>query len=116
MTNKIEPDAEERQKHITSLVNRCIDFVDRNGHILMKEVSPMISVLVLEYKEQDFVIKLLLTGGATPNGACSVEVKYKDKVVFETKGRHMEGVAYDIFTITYIPGEWEKKIPEILQN
>ena len=116
MSNKIEPDAEERQKHVTSLVNRCIDFLDRNGNILMKEVGPMISVLVLGYEEQDFFIKLLLTGGVIPDGACAVEVRYKEEMVFEAKGRHMEGVAYDMFAITYTPGEWEKKIPEIVQN
>ncbi len=116
MTKKIESDAEERQKHLISLVNRCVDFVDRNGQVLIKQVNSIVSVLVMGYKKQDLAIRFLLTGGATPNGACAVEVRYKKEVVFEAKGRHAKAVAHDVVAITYIPGEWEKKIPELLQN
>lgn len=104
MTNKIETDAEEQQEHLTSLVNRCMVFAKRKGKDLSRE-----------YKWQNFLIKHGFRH--TDIGTCLVwcDVRYKNRLVLEASGNHMTGHDgyYNITATIYIPGAWEKKIPEL---
>ncbi len=115
MSKKVEPNAEEQQKHLVNLVNRCLVFTDRKGKVLAKEGTPVTSLLEMKYQGDNLLIKFFASNAAMGNGVCRISVKYKGELVLAAKGRYSIA-AYDIEARIYIPGEWEKKIPESSRN
>ena len=115
MTKKVEPVINEEQAHINVLVNRCLVFTDTNGKVLHKAGNPVTAELEMKYEGKDFVIKFFASSHAMGSGVCRLRVRYKGKLVLVAKGSYMTA-AYDITANTYTPGDWEKKIPEVVHN
>ena len=98
-------------KNLDELAMHCIVFVDRNGTVLEKDGSPMHSTLSMEYKRDPWDISFRVQSQAQGNGSSKVLVRYRGNLVLDAAGKFTTA-AYDVKASTYIPGAWEKKIPE----
>lgn len=111
------PPTTEQQKHLVALFNRCMAFTDRNGKVLSRESTRLSSKLMMQYKDQNITIKFGTANSAGSKASCWVKVWHKSEFVLSAKGNFMRGPimvdAYDILAMTYVPGDWEKKIPRI---
>mgnify|MGYP001587819201 CR=1 FL=1 len=109
MKKETEAVQARKQTPLEQLVNRCI-FLVRKSKALSVENK-------WEYKEEGLLVEHGFRH--TDIGTCLVwcTVKYKSRLVLEASGNYMTGYGYyNITARIYIPGEWEKKIPENSQN
>ena len=106
-----KPITKEEQRHLETLVNRCMVFTDRNGKVLHKDSNPVCCSLSMKYKKEDLTIEFSAYANVHSNGSCYVQVQQKGEVVLNASG-NFTASAFNITAETYVPGNWEKKIPE----
>ncbi len=119
MTKKAETDTDEQQEHLANMVNRCLDFVGRNGKVLIKKNTPIISVRIMGHKQQNLHIQSLVTNWIANEeicGSCGVKAQYEGVLVFAAEYKFTVTAANKVEARVYTPGDWEKKIPEIPHN
>ncbi len=104
MTNLKVTDKTPEQRHLDNLVNRCISFADRNG-----KANGLAEYPVTEYRGQDITVVFARIEPNKCAGRCWVKVWQQDKLVLDVEGDFIVE-ARNIKAVTYIPGDWEKKV------
>ena len=100
-----------QQSHLQTLVNRCMVFTDRNGVVLEKKGNRVSASLRMKYEGNGLTIEFDVYSSGTTNGSSNVCVKEDGKIVLDARG-NFTVAAFNVIAETYVPGDWEKKIPE----
>lgn len=86
---------------------KVLKFVDRNGTVLMKHGTPMTAELRMEFKKDNFKIRMYVSSHAMGTGRCEAEAFVGKKVVYRANGTYSY-TPYDVHEQVYKPGDWEK--------
>ncbi len=101
----------ETQQHINNLVNNCLYFASRNGKLIGGHSNSVSKSQSRKYEKDGLAINFRVYASGFSNGSCSVKVTEKDSVVLEADG-NFTAYAHGMIAKTYVPGDWETKIPE----
>ena len=111
MTARKENEQTPEQQAMEDLVNRCRIFTIRYGETLGKSGSPGFLNLTMKYEGKGLTIRLNTNAPAkSQNHSFQVFVKEGDTVVLDASG-NCRAWETSIAVRTYVPGDWEKKIP-----
>ena len=117
MTNTTKPTRGDRQEHPQQyIIERCLYCIFNNFKVLHKENNSIVRKLEVEHKTGDLIIHFgteyyIATGSVEQ----TLRVWHKEQLVFEASGQAIKQIP-DLRLITYIYGDWEKKIPAQFTN
>ena len=96
--------------HVNTLVNNCLAFAGHNGKTLSRGSSTFSSSLAMKCESRDLVIEFVVNVHPMGNGGCRIMVMEQGNLVFEASGNYVTR-AFNMEASTYVPGDWENKIP-----